>query len=73
MVYRVYVEKKQGFDNEARALAAELRNLLGIEALEGVRLLNRYDAENITEALFSASVKTVFSSRSWTIRSGRFL
>ena len=35
MVYRVYVEKKQGFDNEARALAAELRNLLGIEALEG--------------------------------------
>ena len=61
MVYRVYVEKKQGFDNEARALAAELRNLLGIEALEGVRLLNRYDAENITEALFSASVKTVFS------------
>ena len=61
MVYRVYVEKKQGFDNEARALAAELKNLLGIEALEGVRLLNRYDAENITEALFSASVKTVFS------------
>ena len=61
MGYRVYVEKKQGFDNEARALAAELRNLLGIEALEGVRLLNRYDAENISESLFSASVKTVFS------------
>ena len=43
MVYRVYVEKKPGFDIEAKALLAELRDILGITALDNVRLLNRYD------------------------------
>ncbi len=61
MVYRVFVEKKAGLDNEARALLNEARNLLGIEALENVRLFNRYDAENITEELFNYAVGTVFS------------
>ena len=61
MVYRVFVEKKTGLDNEARGLLSEAKNLLGIEALENVRLFNRYDAENITEELFNYSVKTVFS------------
>ena len=48
MVYRIFVEKKEGLDNEARGLLSEGKNLLGIEALENVRLFNRYDAENIT-------------------------
>ena len=61
MVYRVFVEKKEGLDNEARGLLNEARNLLGMESLEQVRLFNRYDAENITEELFHYSVKTVFS------------
>ena len=61
MVYRVFVEKKQGLDNEARGLLNEAKNLLGIDTLENVRLFNRYDAENITEELFNYSVKTVFS------------
>ena len=61
MVYRVFVEKKQGLDNEARGLLSEAKNLLGIDSLENVRLFNRYDAENITEELFGYSVKTVFS------------
>ncbi len=61
MVYRVFVEKKEGLDNEAKGLLNEAKNLLGIEALENVRLFNRYDAENITEELFNYSVKTVFS------------
>ena len=61
MVYRVFVEKKAGLQNEAQALLAEARNLLGIEALENVRLFNRYDVENITEALFGYCVNTVFS------------
>ena len=52
MVYRVFVEKRPGLDNEARGLLAEAKNLLGIEGLENVRLLNRYDAENISEELF---------------------
>ncbi|MBQ8833748.1 MAG: phosphoribosylformylglycinamidine synthase [Oscillospiraceae bacterium] len=61
MVYRIFVEKKVGLDNEARALLSDARNLLGIENLENVRLFNRYDVENITEELFGYAVKTVFS------------
>ena len=61
MVYRVFVEKKPGLDNEARGLLSEAKNLLGMNGLEKVRLFNRYDAENITEELFNYSVKTVFS------------
>ncbi len=61
MVYRIFVEKKEGLDNEARGLLAEARNLLGIQALESVRLFNRYDAENIEKDLFDYAVKTVFS------------
>ena len=61
MVYRVFVEKKEGLANEAKSLLNEAKNLLGMENLEDVRLFNRYDAENITEELFNYSVKTVFS------------
>ena len=61
MVYRIFVEKKEGLDNEARGLLAEGKNLLSIDTLENVRLFNRYDAEKITEELFNYSVKTVFS------------
>lgn len=61
MVYRVYVEKKQGLQNEAYALLNELKNLLGIKGLEKIRVINRYDVENIDEKLFSHCIKTVFS------------
>lgn len=61
MVYRIYVEKKPGFDGEAQALQNELRSLLGIEQLTGLRLLNRYDVEGIDQALFDQCVSTVFS------------
>ncbi len=61
MVYRIYVEKKAGFDGEAQHLLHELRTLLGIGTLTGLRLLNRYDVEDITEALFDQCVSTVFS------------
>ena len=61
MVYRVYVEKKEGLDNEAKSLLSEAKNLLGIAALEDVRLFNRYDAEDISEELFNYAVNTVFS------------
>ncbi len=61
MVYRIYVEKKPGLDNEARTLCADARSLLGIAGLERVRLFNRYDAEHITESLFRDAVGTVFS------------
>ncbi|MBQ7789532.1 MAG: phosphoribosylformylglycinamidine synthase [Clostridia bacterium] len=61
MVYRIYVEKKAGLENEARALLSEIKTFLGINSIEKVRILNRYDAENITEQLFDYAVKTVFS------------
>ena len=61
MVYRIFVEKKPGLDNEARALENDAKTLLGIEKLQKVRLLNRYDAENISEELFRYAVQTVFA------------
>ncbi len=61
MVFRVYVEKKEGLANEAKALLADVNGLLGITALKDVRLLNRYDAENITPELFERAKTTVFS------------
>ena len=61
MVYRIYVEKKAGLDNEASALKSEISTFLGIKSVERVRILNRYDAENITKELFDYAVGTVFS------------
>ena len=61
MVYRIYVEKKPGFDGEARQLQNELTTLLGIRSLTGLRLLNRYDVEGISEELFRQCAGTVFS------------
>ncbi|MBR2860394.1 MAG: phosphoribosylformylglycinamidine synthase [Clostridia bacterium] len=61
MVYRVFVEKKEELANEAKALLSDARNLLGITNLKKVRVINRYDAENISEELFEYAKKTVFS------------
>ncbi len=61
MVYRVYVEKKPGLEKEARDLLREARELLGLTRLTGVRVINRYDVENIDEELFRYAVQTVFS------------
>ena len=56
MVYRVFVEKKEGLQNEAKALLSEINELLSIKSLTDVRVINRYDAENITEELFNYAV-----------------
>ena len=61
MVYRVFVEKKKELANEAKSLCEDIRNLLRIESIENVRILNRYDVENISRELFDYAVKTVFS------------
>ena len=61
MVYRVYVEKKKELAHEAASLLADLRGLVGVTSLEGLRILNRYDVENIGAELFEACKKTVFS------------
>ncbi len=61
MVYRIFVEKKDGLANEAVSLCDEINSLLFIKSLEKVRLFNRYDVENIEAELFEKSKKTVFS------------
>ena len=61
MVYRVYVEKKCGQTHEADSLLKEIKDFLQIGALETVRVLNRYDVENIEQSLFDYAVNTVFS------------
>ena len=61
MVYRIFVEKRPGLSPEATNLLSDLKNFLDIENLEGVRLLNRYDVENIDPAVYEAAKGTVFS------------
>ena len=61
MVYRVYVEKKPELANEARDLRYDIRHILQIKSLESVRVINRYDVENIEKELFDYAVNTVFS------------
>ena len=61
MVYRAYVEKKNGLANEAQALKNELVSLLGITSLENVRILNRYDLEGLEKELFDYAKTTVLS------------
>ncbi|MBQ1959809.1 MAG: phosphoribosylformylglycinamidine synthase, partial [Firmicutes bacterium] len=61
MVYRIFVEKKPGLDNEARAIKNDITELLQIKGVEKVRLFNRYDVEDLAEDLFNYSVNTVFA------------
>ncbi|HJJ29516.1 MAG TPA: phosphoribosylformylglycinamidine synthase [Methanocorpusculum sp.] len=61
MVYRIFVEKKSALANEAKSLHNELQNLLGIQELTSVRIINRYDVENIEKELFDYARSTVFS------------
>ncbi len=61
MVYRIFVEKKPGLRGEADGLLSDIRGFLGIKSVSGVRIVNRYDAENITAELFEAAKNTVFS------------
>ena len=61
MVYRIYVEKKEALAHEARALYADLKGFVGIASLKSVRILNRYDVEDIDEALFEKAIVNVFS------------
>ena len=61
MVYRIFVEKKEGLAHEATALLSELTQLVGIKGLRAVRLFNRYDVENIAKELYDEALHTVFS------------
>lgn len=60
-VKRLFVEKRPGFDVEARHMLADLRENLGIATLEAVRVVNRYDLEGIGEADFDRAARTILS------------
>ncbi|WP_236880723.1 phosphoribosylformylglycinamidine synthase [Clostridioides difficile] len=61
MVRRVLVEKREGFDLEAKALKKDLVESLHIDNIENLRILNRYDVEEISEEVYENAAKTIFS------------
>ena len=60
-VRRVYVEKKPDFAVKAKELKHEIKHYLGITTVEAVRVLIRYDVENISEETYNKALYTVFS------------
>ena len=60
-VRRVYVEKKPDFAVKAKELKHEIKHYLGITTVETVRVLIRYDVENISEETYKKALYTVFS------------
>ncbi|MGN0692931.1 MAG: phosphoribosylformylglycinamidine synthase, partial [Oscillospiraceae bacterium] len=60
-VYRIYAEKKPEFAVSAKSVLSDLRTALRIEGLQNVRILNRYDAEGLSEEDFRLAMGTVFS------------
>ena len=59
-VYRIYVEKKPEFAVEAQSVLNDLQTALRL-SVTGVRILNRYDADHLTEEAFQKAIPTVFS------------
>ncbi len=60
-VYRIYVEKKAEYGVEEKSVMEDIRTALQIESVKQVRIINRYDAEEITEENFNRAIPTVFS------------
>ena len=67
MVRRIYVEKKPGLRQEARGLLHELQTVVGVSALEDLRLLNRYDVEGLTRPPSAGRWGQCSLSLRWTI------
>ena len=61
MVKRIYVQKKDGFDVEAKGLLGDLKENLLIDNLEDIIMLNRYDVEGVNDEVFLKAKNTVFS------------
>ena len=59
-VRRVYAEKKPEYAVAAQSLYSEIKSYLGIDTVTGVRVLIRYDIENISEDTYKKALKTVF-------------
>ena len=60
-VFRIYVEKKPEFAVEAKNLLADVKTALRLDTLRNLRIMNRYDAEDLSEADFKLAIGNVFS------------
>ena len=60
-VKRILVEKRQGFDLEAKALKKDLVESLHINTIEDIRVLNRYDIEGISDEAYENAAESIFS------------
>ena len=61
MVRRVYVEKKPGFAVQAEELKHEIQSYLGLGGVTGVRVLIRYDVEDLSEDTFEKACRGIFA------------
>lgn len=61
MLYTIFVEKKEEFAVEAKNLLSELHSFLSINSLTGLRIINRYYIENISEELLNTSIDAIFA------------
>jgi phosphoribosylformylglycinamidine synthase len=61
MVKRIFVQKKEGFNVEAKEILNDIRENLKLTNLEDLKILNRYDVENISEEIFEKAKNTIFS------------
>lgn len=59
-MFRIYVERQSGFENEAQRILSEAKNFLGISGVETVRCLNRYDIENVETSVAKNAVRRIF-------------
>ena len=60
-MYRLYVERKPGFENEAKRYLSEINGFLGISSVTAVRYFNRYDIENVSEDIAKIAATRIFS------------
>ena len=60
-VRRIYVEKKRPYAVAASQLLEDIRDFLGVTGIDDVRILIRYDVENISDEVFEKACRTVFS------------
>ena len=60
-MYRLYVERRAGFENEARSYLSQINGFLGISSVTGVRYFNRYDIENVSDQVAKIASTRIFS------------
>jgi phosphoribosylformylglycinamidine synthase len=63
-ITRLYVEKKLGFDVEAQQLLNDLKFNLGMDKIQSLRIINRYDIEDISKEAYEKAKDLIFSEKS---------